>query len=110
MTNLERINATSTSTARAAQTRRAGHTSAANSTGSISTITYTAAARMSSSIHRVSVAAIVISATTRATNEDPLSMVAPDPTASLLSAAPGAAPAALEMSVQARPMRPAAAP
>ncbi len=37
--NFERISANSTSTARIAQIRRAGHTSAANASGSISTIT-----------------------------------------------------------------------
>ena len=49
--NFDRISATSSSTARIAQTRRAGHTIAANTSGSISTITYTAASRISSSSH-----------------------------------------------------------
>ena len=55
--NFDRISATSSSTARTAQIRRAGHTIAANASGSISTITYTAASRMSSSIHSANAAA-----------------------------------------------------
>ena len=52
--NFDRISATSSSTARIAQMRRAGHTIAANASGSISTTTYTAASRTISSSHRTS--------------------------------------------------------
>ena len=66
--NLDRISATSSSTARTAQIRRAGHTIAAKNSGSMSTITYTAACRISSSSHSVIAAAMVNSAMKKDTN------------------------------------------
>ena len=69
--NFERISATSNSTARTAQIRRAGHTIAANASGSISTITYTAASRISSSIQSANAAPIMNSPTRRARKGEP---------------------------------------
>ena len=66
MANFDRISATSSSTARTAQIRRAGQTIAAKNSGSISTITYTAAWRVNSSTHNV-IAAITVSTPTNST-------------------------------------------
>ena len=73
--NFDRISATSNSTARIAQIRRAGHTIAANASGSISTITYTAASRISNSIHSANAAPIMNSPTRKARNGEPAAAV-----------------------------------
>ncbi len=75
--NFDRISATSSSTARTAQMRRAGQTIAANASGSISTITYTAASRISSSTHSANAAAIMNRPTRKARNGDCVNAVNP---------------------------------
>jgi len=68
MANFDRISAIRSSTARTAHRRLAGQTRAAKNSGSIKTITYTAAERISSSTHRTKVAATASSPTKKATN------------------------------------------
>ncbi len=75
--NFERINATRISTARTAQIRRVGQTSAAKARGSIRTITYTAASRSSSSIHSANAAPIMNSPMRKARNGLPASALSP---------------------------------
>ena len=77
MANLDRIRATSSSTARTAHTFRAGHTKAAKKSGSIRTITYTAAERIRSSTHSVSVAATANSPTKNTRNVEWLRALTP---------------------------------
>ena len=77
MANFERISATRISTARTAQIRRVGHTSAAKANGSINTITYTAASRSSSSTQSANAAPIMNSPMRKARNGLPVSAVSP---------------------------------
>ena len=83
--NFDRISATSSSTARTAQIRRAGHTIAANASGSISTITYTAASRISSSIHSANAAPIMNRPTRKARNGELVNAVRPAMTTAALA-------------------------
>ena len=79
--NFDRIKATSSSTPRTAQIRRAGQASAAKANGSISTTTYTAASRSSSSIHSANPAPIANRPMKKARNGEPTTAVRPASTA-----------------------------